>query len=136
VVFISVSPFSFYLLIHVYQEAGYLYIGRSSHLQEQIIPVVLRTKDSAKVAKAPFGRLEQLASDLEIQDINVSNHSLNLASGARGLAQSGAHSKLDVAAALISHRCTTAMDVDTPDDILLAYHPLLFRSDFPMICYI
>jgi len=49
-VFISFSPFQCYLLIHVYQEAGYLYIGRSSHLQEQIIPVVIRTKDSAKVA--------------------------------------------------------------------------------------
>jgi hypothetical protein len=66
------------LLINIYQEAGYLYIGRSSYLQEQIIPVVIRIIDSAKVAEAFFGTLEHLESDLEIQEIIMSDLSLNL----------------------------------------------------------
>jgi len=75
------------LLINIYQEAGYLYIGRSSHLQKQIIPVVIRTKDSAKVAEALFSTLANLEPGCEIQEINTPNLSLNLTSEACGFAQ-------------------------------------------------
>jgi hypothetical protein len=49
-------------LINIYQEAGYLYIGRSSHLQEQFISIFDR-KDSAMVAETLLDTPANVESD-------------------------------------------------------------------------
>jgi hypothetical protein len=72
-------------------------------LQEQIIPVVIRINDSAKVAETLFVRLEYLESDLAIQEMITSNHLLNLRLKRVDYLRADAHFNLYAAIAFITN---------------------------------